>query len=241
MIKKLPVIFSLLIIASTGYTQPFNNAMAFYKAGIELKNKNLYADALSSFQRAVALDKKFDSAYVEIGDMLVKTGNPGLAIANYKKALSINPSMTPALISLGNFYRDTKSDIDSALIYYHQALKTDSANKVIYYSLAWCYNAKTEYEKAITYGIKALEIDNNYRAAYNELGHAYRRTKKFAEAIEQFKKNIAISVVDLPILYSGLCYTELHDKEGALQQYEELKKVNEKMAASLKRRIDAMQ
>jgi tetratricopeptide (TPR) repeat protein len=149
--------------------------------------------------------------------------------------------MFSAHIALGNVYRDYKPNYDSAIICYKNALKTDSLDKATYYSLAWCYNAKKEYEKTIPYGIKALEIDNNYRQAYNELGHAYRRAGKFAEAIAQFRKNRSISVVDLAILYSGFCYTELKDKEGALKEYEELKKINEKMATSLKKAIDMMQ
>ena len=95
--------------------------------------------------------------------------------------------------------------------------------------------------KAIPYAVKALEIDNNYRPAYGELGHAYRASKKFAECVEQLKKNLAVSVVDIAYLYSGFAYTELNNKEAALQQYEELKKINEKMAAALKKKIDAMQ
>lgn len=236
----LPVLFALLLSVS-GISQPFNSAKGFFTAGEDFKNKNMYPEAMMSFKRAIALDKTFDSAYVGLGEVFIKIGQPDSAIANFYKALSINPEMTTAMLYLANQYRDVRPNYDSAIILYNLALKTDSLNKVTYYSIAWCYNAKTEYEKAIPYAVKALEIDNNYRPAYGELGHAYRRTGKFAEAIEQFKKNIAVSVIDLPIFYSGMCYTELNDKEGALRQYEDLKKINEKMAASLKKKIDSMQ
>lgn len=238
--KFLPVVFSILI-SYTGFSQPFNNAKSFYRAGIDFKNKNMFAEAMASFKKAISLNKAFDSAYVEIGDLYVRTGRPDSGIIHYNKALSVNPKMIPALLSLGNVYRDVKPNYDSALSCYYAALKLDSFNKVTYYSIAWCYNAKADYEKAIPYAIKALEIDNNYKPAYGELGHAYRRTKKFTEAIEQFKKNIAVSKVDIPYFYSGMCYIELKNKEAALQQYEELRKINEKMAESLKKRIDAMQ
>lgn len=238
--KKFLPFLSFLLMAAAGISQPYNNAQGFYKAGLNFKNKNMFMDALTSFKRAIALNKSFDSAYVEIADIQVRAGMPDSAVFYLNKALSINPSMNTALIALGNLYRDVKPNYDSAITCYNLALKTDSTNKVTYYSLAWCYNAKTEYEKAIPYAVKALDIDNDYRPAYGELGHAYRRTGKFAEAIEQFKKNSAISKIDLPVFYAGMCYTELNDKEGALRQYEELKKINEKMAASLKKKIDSM-
>jgi tetratricopeptide (TPR) repeat protein len=155
--------------------------------------------------------------------------------------LGFNQRYTDALIAMGKIYRDQKQNFDSALIFYNKAAQTDSTKKEVFYALAWVHNAKKEYEAAIPYAIKALEIDNGYRPAYGELGHAYRASKKYAEAIEQFKKNLAVSVVDVAILYSGFCYTELNNKEAALEQYEALKKLNERMAGSLKKKIDTMQ
>lgn len=239
MMKNFLSLLITLFTISAAFSQPYN-AKSFYRAGLDQKNKNMFLEAMGSFKKAISLDKKFDSAYVELGGIYARTTSPDSAVWYFNKAISINPSMVPALLALGNFYRDVKPNYDSALICYQSALKTDSLNKVTYYSIAWCYNAKAEYEKAIPPAVKALDIDNTYRPAYSELGHAYRRTGKFKEGIEQFKKNLAVSVVDVALLYTGLCYTELKNKEGALQQYEELKKVNEKMAASLKRQIDAM-
>lgn len=240
MLKKNLSLFFLIFTVSALFAQPYN-AKSFYKAGIDYKNKNMFLEAMSAFKKAFSMDKKFDSAYLEMGLLYSKTSRPDSAVWYYNKAISINPAMASAHIALGNFYRDAKPNYDSALICYFNALKTDSLNKVTYYSISWCYNAKGEYEKAIPPAIKSLEIDNEYRPGYSELGHAYRRTGKFAEAIEQFKKNLSVSVVDLALLYSGYCYAELKDKEGALRQYEALLKVNEKMAAALKKRIDSMQ
>ncbi len=234
-----PVFISLLFYADAA-AQPYNNAALFYKKGIDFKNKNMFPEAMTAFKKAITLNKKYDSAYVEIGQIDLRNNNPESALINFSKAIAINPEMTDAYIALGKFYRDVKPNYDSAILFYKAAIKIDSTNKESFYSLAWCYNAKTEYENAIPYGIKALEIDNSYRPAYSELGHAYRRAQKFADAIVQFKRNIAVSLVDLPMFYAGLCYTELKDKEGALEQYEALKKINERLASSLKKTIDNM-
>lgn len=241
MLKQVLPLLIFLLIFSAVSAQPVNKAAAFFKSGIDFKEKNMFADALLAFKKAIALNKIYDSAYVEIGLLNQKSSSYDSAILNFNKALSISPKMTTALIALGNVYRDFKHNNDSAIICYKAAVKTDSTNKVTFYSLAWCHNAKQDYDNAIFFGIKALEIDNTYRPAYAEMGHAYRRAKKYTEAIEQFKKNLAVSVVDLPIFYSGMCYTQLNDKEGALKQYEELKKINERLAASLKKEIDKMQ
>lgn len=218
-----------------------NTAASFYNAGMQYKKNNQYSEALGAFSQATSLNKKFDSAYYEMGNIYSGSGNADMAISNYKKTLTINPRFANALVNTGKVYRDIKTNLDSALFFYYAALKLDSTNKELFYSLAWTHNSRREYEQAIPYAIKALELDNTYKPAYGELGHAYRASKKFAEGIEQFKKNLAVSVVDVALLYSGYCYTELNNKEGALQQYEELKKINEKMAGALKKKIDSMQ
>ena len=240
MLKKLlPVLCCLLPFSAVKAQR--SKAVTFYKAGMNYKQNNNFTEALNSFAKAVLSDTKFDSAYVEMGNLFSSGGKIDNGIYNYHKALEINPNYTAALFGMGKIYRDAKPNYDSAIFCFKAAAAVDSTNKEFFYSIAWCYNAKAEYENAIPPAIKALEIDNTYRPAYGELGHAYRRTKKFAEAIEQFKKNLSVSVVDLAYFYSGMCYTELKDKEGAMKQYEELKKINERMASSLLKTIEKMQ
>ncbi|HEX2684934.1 MAG TPA: tetratricopeptide repeat protein [Ferruginibacter sp.] len=237
--RFLPFLF-LLIVFSPANAQMYT-ADHYYKVGMQLKQDNKFSEALNEFSKATSLNKKFDSAWFEMGNVYNLGGHTDLAIGSYKKAISLNPKYPKALVALAKIYRDAKPDFDSALYYYHAAAKLDSANKEIFYALAWTYNSRKEYDNAIVYAVKALEIDNKYKPAYGELGHAYNASKKYAECVEQMKKNLAVSVVDVAYLYSGYAYLELKNKEAALQQYEELKKVNEKMAASLKKKIDATQ
>lgn len=239
MLKRLLPVFACLILFNAANAQR-KNARTLYKAGVAYKSSNNFNEALNSFAKAVAADAKFDSAYVEMGNIYAAGGNIDLGMYNFKKALEINPHYTDALIGMGKIYRDARKIYDSAIIFYNAAEQLDKNNKETYYALAWIYNAKQEYEKAIPYAVRSLEIDNTYKPSYGELGHAYRATKKFAECIEQMKKNLAVSVVDVALLYSGYCYIELNNKEGAMQQYEGLLKVNERMAAGLKKKIDAM-
>jgi tetratricopeptide (TPR) repeat protein len=241
MLKRFLPLLLLVLFFSAAYAQ-VSKAKQYYNSGIQFRKNSQFAEALTEFSKSITLDKKFDSAYVEIGNIYSKAGKMDTAINNYKKALVINPKYTDALFGLGKIYRDALNfkNYDSAIYFFDAALKLDSTNKEIFYGLAWTYNATKQHELAIPYAIKALEIDNNYKPAYGELGYAYNSTKKYAECIEQFKKNLAVSVVDVACLYSGLSYIELKNKEGAMLQYEALMKINERMAASLKKKIDAM-
>ena len=229
----------LLLLSATAQTTPKYKLL--FRKGIEMKNINLFPEAMSFFKRSLSLNKNFDSVYTEIGSLYITTGKPDSAVFYLNKAFAINPKLAEPQIILGNLYRDIKSNTDSALICYLGALKVDSLNKKILYSIAWCYNAKKDYEKVFPYAIKALEIDNTYRPAYGEMAHAYRNTKKYAEAVEQFKKYFTVTPpIDLPYFYSGLCYMELNQKENAMKMHDELIKINPKMAENLKKKLDAM-
>ena len=239
----MPKRFLLLLISVSFFSATHaqvSKAQQHYNTGIQLRNNNKFPEALNEFNTALVYNKKFDSAYVEIGNIQSQSGNMEMAMKSYNNALVVNPKYAKALVGMAKIYRDALKKYDSAIYYFNAAAKLDSTNKEIFYGLAWIYNASKEHERAIPYAIKALEIDNNYKPAYGELGFAYRSTKKFAECIEQLKKNLAVSVVDVAYLYSGLAYTELNNKEGAMQQYEALIKINTRMAASLKNKIDAM-
>lgn len=247
MLRRILPLLTCLFIVSELKAQPAD-ARASYKTGLAYKQAANYAEALNAFKKAVSLNKNFDSAHVELGNLYSGSGNIELAVSHYKKALAINPNFTNALVGMAKLYRDAMKtadtasnnrQLDTAIYYFDAAEKIDKRNKEIYYGLAWIYNAKQQYEKAIPNAVRSLEIDNTYKPAYGELGHAYRATKNYAGCIEQMKKNLAVSVVDVALLYSGYCYTELKDREGAMQQYEALLKVNEKMAMGLKRKIDA--
>jgi len=238
--KKILPLFIFLFLFSSLSAQKDNKAAEFFQQGMAYKQKNMLREAFTSFEKAISLNKNYDSAYVELGSVCVTGRFYDSALLNFKKAIAINPKMTSAYIALGNLYRYGKPNTDSVFFYFKAALDTDTLNKVIYAGLAWCSNDKQDFDNAIRYGIKALNLDNNYRTAYAELGFAYNGSKKYAEGIEQFSKNLAVSTVDLPVYYSGLCYTQLKDKDGALRKYEELKKLNEKMATRLKKAIDGM-
>jgi tetratricopeptide (TPR) repeat protein len=218
-----------------------NNATAFYQSGVALSRENKIVESFEAFTKALILNNKFDSCYLEIGNLYLKTGNEDYAIVNFRQALQLNPVYTEAWMNLGRIYRDSRHIYDSAIYYYNAAAAVDTNNKEIFYALAWTYNAKKEFDSALTFAVKALNVDNNYKPAYGELGFACRSMKKYTECIDILKQRLTVSVVDLALLYTGYCYAEINNKEKALETYEWLNKVNDKMAVSLKKKIDSMQ
>ncbi|MEY2916584.1 MAG: hypothetical protein RIS73_298 [Bacteroidota bacterium] len=241
MIKYSSTVLIGIITTLFATAQPVKQATVFFKAGVNFEEKGLFNEAVASYKKATVLNKKYDSAYLRQALLYTKISKADSAIIVLKNAAKQKPGFVDAFITMGNIYRDIKNEPDEAITNYLMALNIDSTNKVTFYSLAWCYNSKKYFREAIRYAIKALEIDNNYKPAYNELGHAYNQLKAYDECIAQFKKNLAVSVNELPLLYSAFSYLELNQKDAALKMYEALKKINPKMAEGLKKKIDAKQ
>jgi tetratricopeptide (TPR) repeat protein len=241
MLKHYSAFIVCILIAGFLMAQPVKKASTFFQNGVKLRDKGLYNEAITSFKKAIALNKKYDSAYLEMGMIYAKISQADSAITVLKNAVTIIPDFAGAYIALGNIYRDVKNNQNEAITNYLNALKIDSTNKITLYSLAWSNNAKQYYREAVKYALKALALDNNYKPAYNELGHAYRQLNAYEEAIAQFRKNLAVSYNELPLLYIGYCHLELNQKDEALKVYEELKKTNVKMAEGFKKKIDAKQ
>lgn len=218
--------------------QPPKNALIAYREGVTFREKAMYPEAIRSFKKAAELYKRYDSAYLQMGEICLKQSMADTAVLYYNKALAINPQQVFAYIALGDIYRNIKAEFDKAISYYSTALRIDSTKKETWCNIAWCYNTEKQYDSAILYAAKALDLDNDYKSGYGELGHAIRASKKFAEGLEQFRKNMSRSANPLPVLYSGLIYIELKDKENALKMYERLEKTDSTIAGRLKRQIE---
>lgn len=239
MMRVLPI-FLVSFISFTARAQKMPTATDWFERGKELTGKGAYLEATVALRNALALDKYFDSAYLQMADAFGRINKGDSAVLYLRKLAKLRPQSKAANLSIANIYKNVISDVDSALLYYKKTLQLDSTDKTVWCNIAWCYNAQKKYDDAIFHAIKSLDIDNKYRPAYGELGHAYHQSQRYAEGIEQFKKNLAVSVVDLPIYYTALCYMMLKDTDNAMKQYEELKRVNEKLAEGLKKRIDKM-
>lgn len=221
--------------------QPASKALPFYQKAQQQKQQGMFLDAVAAYKKAIIADKNFDSAHIALADLYLLISQTDSAVKVLKAAIKNKPAFTAAHKLMGKVYRDYTKNSAEAIVYYTNAAKYDSTDKETWYSLAWCSNDLKKYDEAVKYAIKALDIDNGYRPAYNEMGHAFRKLGTYKEAIEVFRQRINISVQEQPLYYSGLCYIELKDKEGAQKIYEELLKIQGKSAVALKKRIDELQ
>ncbi len=83
-------------------------AVQYYNKGVDLVNLGQHAEALTSFDKAIAINPEFAEAWNNRGTTLEKLGRNSDAIASYDKSIAINPDFAlpwsnrgVALVNLG--------------------------------------------------------------------------------------------------------------------------------------------
>src|SRR5436190_15033477 len=99
MLKRFLPFLILLLSFSVANAQMYN-ASHFYRSALEHKKNYQFPEALADLNKAVSLNKKFDSAYFELGNIYTLGVYTDTAIRNYKKVLAVNPKYTDALIAM---------------------------------------------------------------------------------------------------------------------------------------------
>ena len=150
-------------------------------------SKNNIQFSIQLFQKAIELDTRYASAYAGLGE----------AYAHFYQF----------------FDRDT-SWLDKAIESALKALMYDSTLSEAYAALALAYYNKKSLEEAYAAGQKAIELDPNNFAGHWILGRIFYSTDKYPEAIELYKKVIALNP-DFYTAYNDLrmSYERIGDKE----------------------------
>lgn len=124
------------------------------------------------------------------------------AIAEFKKALEINPNFAEGFYVLGYTYCSIGSN-QEALTYFQNAIKIAPNYTDAYNGMAYALSVLGRYDESIDYYKKTLQIDENNLGALNGLGYAYASTGKSDEAVSYFKQAIKANFEYAPA-YSGL-------------------------------------
>jgi serine/threonine protein kinase/Tfp pilus assembly protein PilF len=199
----------------------------FYKFSPEWVNK-----AIDCFSNAIAMDPNFAPAYTGLADAYIFISTPfgnlesDVAMPKAKeaaeKALSINPGLSEAYVSLGAIATFYDWDSEKAHGYFQKAIKLNpnNANARLWYELTLSL-LDQNFDEALTHLTTALSQDPlnlllRVRIAYN---HCYRYD--FKTAIKWFKEIIQAEP-DHPAGHHGL--TDLFgltgDYESAIRKGE---------------------
>jgi type IV pilus assembly protein PilF len=141
--------------------------------GISYLRQGDYKAAQGKLEKAVAEDGSLVPAWLGLGLVLERLGDPEGAEKNYRRALGLDGSNPDALNALAVFLCLQKSEPEEAMRYFDKAIavplaKAD-ANKAMLYANAGTCAKRLDLERAEAYLRQSIATDPGYRDALLQL------------------------------------------------------------------------
>ncbi|MCX6354764.1 MAG: tetratricopeptide repeat protein [Candidatus Aureabacteria bacterium] len=117
------------------------------KEGEKILRQKKFDEAITQFNKVLALDPKNAIAYNDIGLCLYGQNKLDPAIESFKKAVELDPGLSSTYYNLGLCYA-SKKQWDLAVIEYKKAIKDNPKHERAQFELGTAYFAKQDLKKA---------------------------------------------------------------------------------------------
>lgn len=125
------LMMAAILLGANGYEETFNKACDAYNAGN-------YATAIQMYEQLVSESVVHPAVFFNLGNAYFRTGALGPAIANYERALQLDPAFDSARENLAEAVRDTKNhlarpappDWQESLLFWHYQLSRRVTNRL---------------------------------------------------------------------------------------------------------------
>lgn len=174
------VVFTLIFFASgmlIGQVFFWNSS-----AGIQ----TALAKQLTVAQERTKTDSKSPANWVNLGWIYFQQGQYNQALAQYKRAMDIDPNYYPAYYNLGLAYMQVEK-YDLAAETFKKAVSLEPKSGVAFLNLGVSYNKTGKYEEALKYLQQAYKFNSGSVEVLYQIGFALEKTGRIEEAIYQYK------------------------------------------------------
>ncbi len=155
------------------------NPKKYFDEGVAYEKDKKYNEAISSYTRAIELNRNYAEAYFQRGYSKCMIGKYEEALSDFNKAIELDPKYDLVYLSRGYLRQEFLKDFQVALADYNKAIEINPKNIVGYFSLGYL---KEEFLKDVQGAIrdyeKALEIYPNYEPAKQNLERAKKELKR---------------------------------------------------------------
>jgi protein O-mannosyl-transferase len=158
-----------------------------------------WANDETLFGHAVAVTKNNDIAYINLGVALEKKGLQAEALADYRKALRINPRSVEARNNLANFL-DKMGKPKEALELYQQALQLNPKAVFVHDNMAELLVELGRFNEAMNQYEEASRLNPADPRPHFLMGHALLKQGRVSEAVSQFHEALQLDPNDFQSL-----------------------------------------
>ncbi len=209
---------------NTRATEGLSNALT--AKGIETAGDTNNEAAMPFFEEAIKFDKQNDVAYAKLGAIHDAKGRPDKAVANYEKAVTINPAFTSLYPSLGLAYLD-KGEIAKAEKSLQKADAAGIDTAETRYMHGVLYFKQNKNAEALAAFDDALKFDGRYAPALYYRGQVLDRMGQQDQAIVAYQKTLEFEPSNSAASYDmGVDYYNKGDYTNAATAYERTIKID---------------
>ena len=218
--------FEALVAIDKAISLQQDNANWYNEKGLILFNLKQYSEAEAAYKKAIELSPRA-AFYNNRGNLYKNQGKAELALADYNRALDLNPKYADAYNNRGLLYSD-QGKMDLALTDYNQAIAINPKDAGAYNNRAIFYA-----ELALTDYNQALSIEKNDVVTIKNIGLIKYEIGAIDEAKQQFEQAIAINgngESAEPQLALAVTLSTLGDSEKALSMAQEALRIDKQYA-----------
>jgi protein O-GlcNAc transferase len=199
-----------------------NDARAWSNYGVALNNLKAHEQALSSYEKAIALSRDFPEALNNHGNTLTELGRAAEAIKSYDRAIKARPDYAEAYFNRGNAYLAVHNH-QRAIADFDKALATTPARAEIWNNRGNALGDLNRWEEALKSYDKALALRPDYADALNNRGHLLFKLQRLDDALANYNKALFFQPDHLEALNNrGNALKDLRRNEEAIVDFEKV-------------------
>lgn len=169
-------------------------AAVFVLAILSWNQAGLYSDAETLYRATVARNPESWMAHSNLGGVLMQKGRAAEAMAEFEKALQINPDLAEAHNNMGLLLSDIPAQAANAEAEFREALKIRPDYAQAHNDLgSLLADDPMRVQEAMAEYQAALRISPDYAEAHNNMGSALSGLGRSEEAIREFEEALRIN------------------------------------------------
>ena len=162
-------------LAISSYETAVQQDKNFYQAYLFLGNLYTeienYTIALERFKNATSIKPKLADAWYGVAMSEQMLQNYTEAYSGYKKLLDVDPQYYVAWFNLGWIKQNVDQQLDSAIIFYQNALEVHKDFVKAHHNIGVCYEQKGDESRALRAYGQALKYNPNYKLSIDAVNN----------------------------------------------------------------------
>ena len=221
--------FNQALKVDPNYAPAYAGLGEAYWIGYQQQNrgKQWLTDAANSCQKALEIAPNLAGGHACTGNVLFGTGKYEQAVAQYERALEIDPNSDYVLGQIADAYQKLSNPAEAEAAY-KKAITLRPNYWAVYSGLGVLYTGQARYADAADMFTKVTELAPDNYSGYSNLGAVYLLQGRYDDAITQLKRSIDLRPTVIAYTNLGSAYFSLRRFADAADSFQQGVKLDDR-------------